>query len=43
MLTAVQFDDEMWISTKEIDDKAIDRELSSEFPTAKAAITQAKP
>jgi len=43
MLTAVQFDNEMRVSTKEVDNKPVDRELPPKFPAAQAAITQAKP
>jgi hypothetical protein len=43
MLAAIEFDDEMSVGAKEIDDKAVDGELSSEFPSTKAAITQTKP
>jgi hypothetical protein len=32
MLTAIQFDDEMRVSTKEVDDITVDRELPPKFP-----------
>src|ERR1700733_12512746 len=43
MLSTVEFDDQMSIRTEEVDNKSIDRKLSSEFPAAQAAITEAKP
>src|ERR1700675_5050681 len=43
MLSAVELDDQMSVCTKEVDNKALDRKLSSEFPATQAAITQAKP
>ncbi len=43
MLTAIQFDNQMSIGAKEIDDEAVDGKLPPEFPAAKAAITQTKP
>ena len=42
-LTAVDFDDQVSIGAKEVDDEAIDRELSPKFPSAKTAIARAKP
>ena len=43
MLTAIQFDDEMSIRAKEVDNKPVDGELSSEFTAAEPAVTQTKP
>jgi hypothetical protein len=43
MLTAVQFDNEMGVSAKEVDDITVDRELPPEFPAIQAPITQTKP
>jgi hypothetical protein len=38
MLTAVQFDDQASVGTKEIDNESVDWKLSSEFPTAKTTV-----
>src|SRR5580700_1277093 len=43
MLSAVELDDQMSVCTKEVDNKSVDRKLSSEFPAAHAAVTEAKP
>ena len=43
VLTTIQFDDEMGVGAKEVDNKAVDWELSFELPAAQAAITQTKP
>jgi len=43
MLPTVEFDEQMSIRAKEIDNKSVDWELPSEFPACKPAITQAKP
>jgi len=43
MLATVEFDDEMRVGTKEIDDITIDRKLSSEFPPEKPAVAETKP
>src|ERR1700734_1483271 len=43
MLPAVELDDQMSICAEEVDNKSVDRKLSSEFPAGKSAITQAKP
>ncbi|MGA8497241.1 MAG: hypothetical protein WB764_17275, partial [Xanthobacteraceae bacterium] len=43
MLTAIQLDNEVRVGAKEIDNKAIDWELSSKFPAAEPGITQTKP
>jgi hypothetical protein len=43
VLTAVEFDDQVSIGAKEIDDEAIDGTLTPKFPSAETAITQAKP
>jgi len=39
MLSTVEFDDQMSVRTKEVDNKSVDGKLSSEFPAAQAAIT----
>jgi hypothetical protein len=43
MLAAIQLDNEMRVSTKEVDDISVDRELPPKFPAIQAAITQTKP
>jgi hypothetical protein len=43
MLSAVKLDDQMSVCAKEVDSKSVDRKLSSKFPAAESAITQAKP
>jgi hypothetical protein len=43
MLPAINFDDEFSVGAYEIDDVSVDRDLSLQFPTRKAAIEQAEP
>jgi len=43
MLPAIDFDDQLSVGAKEINDEAIDRYLSLEFPSIEPAIAQAKP
>jgi hypothetical protein len=43
VLAAIQLDDEVSIGAKEVDDKTVDGELSSELPAGKPAVTQTKP
>jgi hypothetical protein len=43
VLSAIELDDQMSVRAKEVDNKSVDRKLSSKFPVAQAAITEAKP
>jgi len=43
VLSAIDFDDQLSIGTKEIHDEAIDRYLPFELSSIKSAIPQAKP
>jgi len=43
MLPAIELNNQMSVSAKEIDDKAVEGELSPEFPSGEAAIAQTKP
>src|SRR5580700_2928085 len=43
MLPAVELDDQMSVCAKEVDSKSVDRKLSSKFPAAEPAVTEAKP
>jgi len=43
VLPAIEFNDQVCIGAKEIDNKSVDRKLSSKFPPCETAITQAKP
>jgi hypothetical protein len=43
VLTAIELNDQMSVGAKEIDNKAIDGELPSKFPSAKTAVAQAQP
>src|SRR6202035_435289 len=43
MLSAVELDDQMSVCAKEVDSKSVYRKLSSKFPAAESAVTEAKP
>src|SRR5437763_1647487 len=43
MLSAIDFDDDLSVRAQEVHDVSVDRYLSLEFPSAKPAISQAKP